>query len=72
MDTDEEQKQNSLIIKKSTINNTMTKKSNCTEKTETLFCLETTLHTYFLMAPSSELTRLWIDVLKQGKFMYQL
>ncbi|CAH8632353.1 unnamed protein product [Schistosoma haematobium] len=69
LDTDEEQKQNSLIIRKSTINNTMTKKTNCTEKTETLFCLETTLHTYFLMAPSSELTRLWIDVLKQAMRM---
>ncbi|CAH8637902.1 unnamed protein product [Schistosoma rodhaini] len=63
-DTNEEQ------IKKTTINNTMTKQTNCTEKTETLFCLETILHTYFLMAPSSELTRLWIDVLKQGKFTY--
>ncbi|CAH8629781.1 unnamed protein product [Heterobilharzia americana] len=40
---------------------------NCTEKTETFFCLETTLHTYFLMAPSPELTRLWMDVLKQGE-----
>uniref|UniRef100_A0A5K4FB09 Centrosomal protein of 162 kDa n=1 Tax=Schistosoma mansoni TaxID=6183 RepID=A0A5K4FB09_SCHMA len=62
-DTNEEQ------IKKTTINNTMTKQTNCTEKTETLFCLETILHTYFLMAPSSELTRLWIDVLKQAMRM---
>ncbi|CAH8622114.1 unnamed protein product [Schistosoma margrebowiei] len=69
LDTDEEKKQNSFKIKESTINNTMTKKTNCTEKTETLFCLETTLHTYFLMAPSSELTRLWIDVLKQAMRM---
>ncbi|CAH8602614.1 unnamed protein product [Schistosoma intercalatum] len=69
LDTDEEQKQNSLIIKKSITNNTMTTTKNCTEKTETLFCLETTLHTYFLMAPSSELTRLWIDVLKQAMRM---
>nr|CAH8867068.1 unnamed protein product [Trichobilharzia regenti] len=42
---------------------------NCTEKTETFFCLETTLHTFFLMAPSSELTRLWMDVLKQAMKM---
>ncbi|CAH8600133.1 unnamed protein product [Heterobilharzia americana] len=30
---------------------------------------ETTLHTYFLMAPSPELTRLWMDVLKQAMRM---
>ncbi|CAH8866679.1 unnamed protein product [Trichobilharzia szidati] len=55
------------------INNTETTSTattiNCTEKTETFFCLETTLHTFFLMAPSSELTRLWMDVLKQAMKM---
>lgn len=33
----------------------------------TMFSLETTIHDYLIMAPSPELTRLWIDVFQIGK-----
>ncbi|KAK4467714.1 hypothetical protein MN116_008649 [Schistosoma mekongi] len=71
-DNSSEEPKHSLFtkIKTTTLDNTTTtSKKNCTEKIETFFCLETTLHTYFLMAPSTELTRLWMDVLKQAMRM---